>query len=233
MTLDAADAFLRIGAAGACGALIGLERESRNQLAGMRTHALVAAGAAIFTLAGAHGFPDLARGPNVDPMRVAAQIASGIGFIGAGTIIRDRGSVRGITTAAALWTSAAVGLATGAGLWWVTAAGAAVILLVLVGLRPVGNWIASPVRTIDIEYEKGHGTLGPVMQAIRETGGVLEDLDITDADGGSTRNVEIDVRVPEPGDLGDVARELCELPEVIRCTVRSQNGHRVHGARAG
>lgn len=233
MTLDAADAFLRIGAAGACGALIGLERESRNQLAGMRTHALVAAGAAIFTLAGAHGFPDLARGPNVDPMRVAAQIASGIGFIGAGTIIRDRGSVRGITTAAALWTSAAVGLATGAGLWWVTAAGAAVILLVLVGLRPVGNWIGSSVRTIDIEYEKGHGTLGPVMQAIRETGGVLEDLDITDADGGSTRNVEIDVRVPEPGDLGEVARELCELPEVIRCTVRSRNGNRVHAAQAG
>ena len=78
MPLDAAEAFLRIGAAGGCGALIGLERESRNQLAGMRTHALVAAGAAIFTLAGAHGFPDMARGPNVDPMRVAAQIASAI-----------------------------------------------------------------------------------------------------------------------------------------------------------
>jgi putative Mg2+ transporter-C (MgtC) family protein len=233
MALDAAEAFLRIGAAGGCGALIGLERESRNQLAGMRTHALVAAGAAIFTLAGAHGFPDIARGPNVDPMRVAAQIASGIGFIGAGAIIRDRGSVRGITTAAALWTSAAVGLATGAGLWWVAAAGAAVILVVLVGLRPVGAWVAAPVRTIDIEYEKGHGTLGPVMSAIRETGGVLEDLDITDADGGSTRNVEIDVRVPEPADLSEVARELCELPEVIRCSVRSRNGHSVHAARAG
>ena len=116
MQLDAADAFLRIGAAGGCGALIGLERETRNQLAGVRTHALVATGAAIFTLAGAHGFPNLHRGPNVDPMRVAAQIASGIGFIGAGAIIRDRGSVRGITTAAALWTSAAIGLATGAGL---------------------------------------------------------------------------------------------------------------------
>jgi putative Mg2+ transporter-C (MgtC) family protein len=233
VTLEAGEAFLRIGAAGVCGALIGLERESRNQLAGMRTHALVAAGAAIFTLAGAHGFPEIARGPNVDPMRVAAQIASGIGFIGAGTIIRDRGSVRGITTAAALWTSAAVGLATGAGLWWVAAAGAAVILAVLVGLRPLGAWLATPVRTLDIEYEKGHGTLGPVMEAIRETGGVLEDLDITDADGGSTRNVEIDVRVPEPGDLAEVARELCDLPEVRRCTVRGPNGNRVHAARAG
>jgi putative Mg2+ transporter-C (MgtC) family protein len=166
-------------------------------------------------------------------MRVAAQIASGIGFIGAGAIIRDRGSVRGITTAAALWTSAAVGLATGAGLWWVAAAGAVVTLAVLVGLRPVGAWLAAPVRTIDIEYEKGHGTLGPVMEAIRDTGGELEDLDIKDADGGSTRNVEIDVRIPEPGDLGEVARELCELPEVIRCTVRGPNGHRVRATKTG
>jgi putative Mg2+ transporter-C (MgtC) family protein len=231
MPIDAAEAFIRIGAAGGCGALIGLERESRNQLAGMRTHALVAAGAAIFTLAGAHGFPELARGPNVDPMRVAAQIASGIGFIGAGAIIRDRGSVRGITTAAALWTSAAVGLATGAGLWWVAAAGAAVTLLVLVGLRPLGALLAVPVRTLDIEYEKGHGTLGPVMSAIRDTGGVLEDLDISDSDG-SRRHVEIEVRVPAPDDLAEVARELSELPEVSRCTVR-HNGNRVHAAQAG
>ena len=66
-------------------------------------------------------------------MRVAAQIASGIGFIGAGAIIRDRGEVRGVTTPAALWTSAALGLAAGAGLWWVAAAGSVVTLLVLVG----------------------------------------------------------------------------------------------------
>src|SRR3954467_14354605 len=156
MTLDAADAFLRIGAAGACGALIGLERESRNQLAGMRTHALVAAGAAVFTLAGAYGFQDVPRGPNVDPMRVAAQIASGIGFIGAGAIIRDRGSVRGVTTAAALWTSAALGLAAGAGLWWVAVAGAVVTLLILVALRPLSARVLTPfstrLRTIDVEY---------------------------------------------------------------------------------
>lgn len=230
MQLDAADAFLRIGAAGGCGALIGLERETRNQLAGVRTHALVATGAAIFTLAGAHGFPNLHRGPNVDPMRVAAQIASGIGFIGAGAIIRDRGSVRGITTAAALWTSAAIGLATGAGLWWVTAAGAVVTLFVLIGLRPVGARLvaplATPLRTLDIEYEKGHGTLGPVMDAIRETGAELEDLDIRDSDGGSRRSVTIVVRVPEPDDLGELAHGLADIPEVFKCKVREANGRR-------
>jgi putative Mg2+ transporter-C (MgtC) family protein len=222
-SLDAADAFLGIGAAGVCGALIGLERESRNQLAGIRTHALVAAGAAVFTLAGAHGFPDIARGPNVDPMRVAAQIASGIGFIGAGAIIRDRGSVRGITTAAALWTSAALGLACGAGLWWVAAAGATTTLAILVVLRPVRTRLvaplATPVRTIDIEYEKGHGTLGPIMDAIRSAGAELDDLHIHDADGGTTRAVAIDVRLPDPEALADVAQSVGDLEEVNRCVV--------------
>lgn len=226
--LDTADAFLRIGAGGTCGALIGLERESRNQLAGMRTHALVAAGAAIFTLAGAHGFPDLPRGPNVDPMRVAAQIASGIGFIGAGAIIRDRGSVRGVTTAAALWTSAALGLAAGAGLWWVAAAGAAVALVVLVGLRPVQAHlvaqIAAPLRTIDLEYDKGHGTLGPVLKAVRDAGGELDDLTITD--NGTRRTVAVDIRAPDAEALDEVALSLTDLPEVHRCIIRRTPAYR-------
>ena len=229
-TLDAADAFLRISAAGGCGALIGLERETRNQLAGMRTHALVAAGAAVFTLAGAHGFPELARGPNVDPMRVAAQIASGIGFIGAGAIIRDRGSVRGVTTAAALWTSAALGLAAGAGLWWVAVAGVGVTLLVLIGLRPVTARVltpfATPLRTIDVEYQKGHGTMGPLFDAIRDSGAQLDDLNIRDTEEGSKRFVAVDVRVRDPSDLDDVARAVAALPEVEKCTVRRTPDYR-------
>jgi putative Mg2+ transporter-C (MgtC) family protein len=227
---DAAEAFLRIGAAGGVGALIGLERESRNQLAGMRTHALVAAGAAVFTLAGAHGFTDIPRGPNVDPMRVAAQIASGIGFIGAGAIIRDRGSVRGVTTAAALWTSAALGLAAGAGLWWVAVAGAAVTLAVLVGLRPLSTRVltplTTPLRTVDVEYEKGHGTMGPLFEAIREAGAELVDLTIHDSAGGSTRAVAVDVRVRDPSDLDDVASAVEALPEVRHCAVRSTPDYR-------
>jgi putative Mg2+ transporter-C (MgtC) family protein len=228
-TLDVADAFLRIGVAGGCGALIGIERESRNQLAGIRTHALVAAGAAIFTVAGAHGFPDIARGPNVDPMRVAAQIASGIGFIGAGAIIRDRGSVRGITTAAALWTSAALGLAAGAGLWAVAAAGSAITLLVLVGLRPLSSRLvpfATAFRTIDIEYEKGHGTMGPLVDAIRGAGAEIDDLNIHDSHGGSTRTVAVDVRVRDSSDLADVTSALEALPEVERCSIRKRPDYR-------
>jgi putative Mg2+ transporter-C (MgtC) family protein len=236
-TLDAADAFLRIGAAAGCGALIGVERESRNQLAGMRTHALVAAGAAIFTLAGAHGFTDLPRGPNVDSMRVAAQVASGIGFIGAGAIIRDRGSVRGITTAAALWTSAALGLAAGAGVWWAVAAGAVLTLVVLIGLRPVSTRIVAPMasslRTIEVEYEKGHGTLGPVLDAVRGSGTELDDLTITDFEEGRMRRVAIDVRVADLGELDEVVGSLGDLPEVSRCVLRSRADYAPDGDDAG
>jgi putative Mg2+ transporter-C (MgtC) family protein len=225
---DVAETFLRIGAGAGCGALIGFERASRNQLAGIRTHALVAAGAAVFTLAGAFGFPDLPRGPNVDPMRVAAQVASGIGFIGAGAIIRDRGSVRGITTAAALWTSAALGLAAGAGLWWVALAGAVTTLAVLIVLRPLGGVLLAPfasrLRTIDVEYQRGHGTIGPLLEAIREAGADIADLQISDA--GATRAVAVDVRVRDPEVLTDVTRALEALPEVERCVIRRTPDYR-------
>src|SRR3954463_1144743 len=190
------------------------------------THPRTRGRAAVFTIAGAHGFPDLARGPNVDPMRVAAQIASGIGFIGAGAIIRDRGSVRGVTTAAALWTSAALGLAAGAGLWWVAAAGAAITLLVLVALRPLSTPFAIPLRTIDVEYEIGHGTMGPLFEAIRTAGAELDDLSISDSNGGSTRTVAVDVRVRDPSDLDDVTSALAALPEVERCAIRRTPDYR-------
>src|SRR3954447_22299475 len=140
--IDTAHVFFRVAAAGGLGALIGLERESRNQLAGMRTHALVAAGAAVFTVAGAYGFSDIHRGPNVDPMRVAAQIASRIGFIGGGAILREGATVRGVTTAASLWAAAALGLAAGAGLWRAAVIGLAMALVMLVGLRWVSRYIS-------------------------------------------------------------------------------------------
>ena len=84
-----ADLMLRLVVASAAGATLGFEREVRNHAAGIRTHALVALGSALFTIAGAYGFGDLLRAPSIDPARVAAQVASGIGFIGAGAIIRN------------------------------------------------------------------------------------------------------------------------------------------------
>ena len=109
------------------GAIIGFERELQRQPAGFRTHSLVSLGAALFTVVSAYGF----SGDLVDPTRIAAQIVSGIGFIGAGTILQHRGHIRGLTTAASLWSVAAIGTAAGAGLYIVAIVGTLLILVVL------------------------------------------------------------------------------------------------------
>jgi putative Mg2+ transporter-C (MgtC) family protein len=109
------------------GAIIGFERELHRQPAGFRTHSLVSLGAALFTVVSAFGF----TGPTVDPTRIAAQIVSGIGFIGAGTILQYRGHIRGLTTAASLWSVAAIGTAAGAGLFVVAITGSILILVIL------------------------------------------------------------------------------------------------------
>ena len=109
------------------GAIIGFERELHRQPAGFRTHSLVSLGAALFTVVSAFGF----TGATVDPTRIAAQIVSGIGFIGAGTILQYRGHIRGLTTAASLWSVAAIGTAAGAGLFVVAITGSILILVIL------------------------------------------------------------------------------------------------------
>jgi len=116
---------LRLALALALGALVGLEREYHLQPAGFRTHGLVALGAALFTLISAYAFPD------ADPTRIAAQIVTGIGFIGAGTILHHRGSVRGLTTAASLWAVAAIGMTAGAGLAVLALVGTGLVLVAL------------------------------------------------------------------------------------------------------
>jgi putative Mg2+ transporter-C (MgtC) family protein len=121
------DLALRLTAGLVLGAVIGFERELHRQPAGFRTHSLVSLGAALFTVVSAFGF----SGSLVDPTRIAAQIVSGIGFIGAGTILQYRGHIRGLTTAASLWSVAAIGTAAGAGLYVVAVVGTVLILVIL------------------------------------------------------------------------------------------------------
>lgn len=150
---------IRLTAGLLLGAVIGFERELHRQPAGFRTHSLVALGAALFTIVSAYGF----SGPLVDPTRIAAQIVSGIGFIGAGTILQHRGNIRGLTTAASLWSVAAIGTAAGAGMIIMAVIGTLLILVVLavldrieafatrrLRLPPEGN-TTSPHRTQEVE----------------------------------------------------------------------------------
>ena len=124
------------------GAAIGFEREMHRQPAGFRTHSLVALGSALFTIISAYGF----AGSIVDPTRIAAQIVSGIGFIGAGTILQHRGNIRGLTTAASLWAVAAIGMAAGAGLLALALIGTLLILVVLSLLDNVEDFVRRRLR---------------------------------------------------------------------------------------
>jgi putative Mg2+ transporter-C (MgtC) family protein len=131
--------ILRLLVSAVLGSLVGLEREWLNWVAGLRTHMLVCVGSTLLMIVSAFGFADILGNERVmlDPSQVAAQVVSGIGFLGAGTIILRREVVRGLTTAASLWSVAAVGLAVGGGLYLAAIWGTALILVILAGIKPL------------------------------------------------------------------------------------------------
>ena len=146
------DLSVRLIVAAALGLAVGFEREIHGHPAGLRTHMLVASGSALFTVLSAYGFRDFA-GSNpaaIDPTRIAAQIVSGIGFLGAGAILKDGIVIRGLTTAASLWATSAVGMAAGAGEY--------VIAAVATGTILVSLW---PINAL---AERLHGTAAPEVQ---------------------------------------------------------------------
>ena len=136
------DLSLRLLIAAALGAAVGAERELHNHPAGMRTHLLVSLGSAIFTVLSIYGFGPLDR-PGTDPSRVAAQIVSGIGFLGAGAILKEGASIRGLTTAASLWATAAIGLAAGAGQHLLGVVGTVIVLVSLWPLSRLSDRLRS------------------------------------------------------------------------------------------
>jgi len=136
--------LIRLAVATAAGTAVGVEREMRDQAAGLRTHILVSVGSCLFTLVGVYGFTAFeASKSSIDPSRVAAQIVTGIGFLGAGAIIRQGITVRGLTTAASLWIMAAIGMAVGVGMYWATGFAVLFTLISLWGLRPFRRWLHS------------------------------------------------------------------------------------------
>jgi putative Mg2+ transporter-C (MgtC) family protein len=210
--LGVIDLIARVVLSALVGALVGYERERRSQSAGARTHSLAAVGAAAFTIVGGYGFDDAAAA-GADPTRVAAQVATGIGFIGAGAILRQGSSVRGLTTAATLWLVAAVGVAAGAGMYLlvVTTGIVAFVILIPPHLRPTHPY------TLEIEYDRGHGTLGPLLHELRESAGEhVELVDIEDDEDTPRRLVSFRVHLRKPGELSEAIEALRDRPEVRR-----------------
>jgi putative Mg2+ transporter-C (MgtC) family protein len=152
--------ILRLAVAAVLGGLVGLERERLEWAAGMRTHALVSLGSALFMVVSIFGFSDILNERHVilDPSRVAAQVASGIGFIGAGTIIFRREVVKGLTTAASVWAVAAVGLAVGGGMFLAAGSATLLALALLILAKPLKARIypgRKEARRVRLVVERG------------------------------------------------------------------------------
>jgi putative Mg2+ transporter-C (MgtC) family protein len=147
------DNLFRLALAAALGGVIGFERELREREAGLRTHMLVCLGSSLFTIVSAYGFHDfLVAGGQIvraDPTRIAAQVVTGIGFLGAGAIIRQGVSIRGLTTAATLWVSAAIGIACGAGYFPGAVLGTIITVLALWPIRVLSYRVLQEIRPFE------------------------------------------------------------------------------------
>ncbi|MEU8591184.1 MgtC/SapB family protein [Streptomyces sp. NPDC048664] len=238
---DFAVAFVLSGA-------IGAEREIRQKAAGLRTYTIVGIGAALFTQVSAYGFADVLRTGQVvlDPSRVAAQIVVGLGFIGAGLIFVQHGSVRGLTTAASVWLTAAVGTAAAAGLPLLAALTTAAYFVVSYLLAPLLHRLprlrAAPIR-YRVSYLEGAGALRELVRQVSRSGfSVVELVTLgrvesygrirplgpqapgpapapAPADAEADRTVEILLTVEGIGDTRELTARLVAVPGVLACSL--------------
>ncbi|TCK62863.1 MgtC/SapB family protein [Curtobacterium sp. PhB136] len=178
--------------------LIGLERQLRSKSAGMRTQTIVGTASALMLLVSKYGFSDvLVEGHVVlDPSRVAAQIVSGVGFLGAGLILTRRGAVRGLTTAASVWETAAIGMAAGAGLWLLALVVTALHFVVVFGYTALIRALprsSDTSLTLDVVYDAGRGVLPRVLALVTAGGWHVGRLvqQESDRDGATAVRLEV------------------------------------------
>ena len=214
-----ADITIRLLVAAALSGAIGAERELRERVAGLRTHMLVGVGAALFTLVSAYAWGDFvfdrSRGTIFDPTRVAAQIVSGIGFLGAGAILRQGLSVRGLTTAAGLWVAAAIGMAAGAGFY---VAAVVTTAIALVGLGPFRwvetllNRVGGEAGVLEVDLPPNQ-PFTPVLVHLRERRVRVSGLDLEAED--DRRQLRIEVELPRSTSGRALVEELLAMDEVV------------------
>jgi putative Mg2+ transporter-C (MgtC) family protein len=203
-------------------ALIGLEREIRQKNAGLRTHTLVGVGAALFVLISKYGFSDvLVPGEVVlDPSRVAAQIVTGVGFLGAGLIFVRRDSVRGLTTAAAIWVTAAVGAASGAGLFVLAIMTTAIYFVVAVVFPMLTRRLphsSTAVSMIQVRYPDGRGVLRHLLHVATELGFAIDEVATEAVDHRGIDDpelVEVTLHVHGKTSVNELAAAFSDIDDV-------------------
>jgi putative Mg2+ transporter-C (MgtC) family protein len=214
-SLTLAEELWRVVVAAGLGGAIGLERELREREAGFRTHLLVSVGSCLFTLVSAYGFSEFRSGA-VDPTRIAAQIVTGIGFLGAGAIIRQGFSVRGLTTAATLWVVAAIGMASGAGYFSAAVITTALVLVSLWPLRILAFRMMTRFRPetdrLIVQLPTGESP-APLIEKLESLGGSLQSLEV--GHEHDRRTVLVDVTLPPKADAPAIVSQISQLEHVL------------------
>ena len=207
--------ILHIIIAALLGGIIGLEREYRAKEAGFRTHFLVALGSALFMVVSQYGFAEILRHPGVslDPSRVAAQVVSGIGFLGAGTILREGLNIKGLTSSAIIWAAAALGLAIGAGFIFPAFATLLFYVFALIYLEKVEEkyFPAERAKHLNLVFENKRIDLDALTKLICANGLIIMSTDITRILGQKHLSIAFSVRVPPSLDIFSLTDKIKQI----------------------
>lgn len=211
------DVTARLFVAFILGGLIGLERERQERAAGLRTVTMVSLGSCLFTLVSAYGFE------RTDPSRVAAQIVTGIGFLGAGTIFMRRDLVRGLTTAATIWATAAVGMAAGLGQYFPAFLTTLMVLIVLMVLKPVERrfFRRHNEATLSISVGRRPDSLAYVQHTLRVLGAETKSIHFQESDD-NTDTVQFHLEIPHDRSPEQILQQVRGLEGVKRVSIAQQ-----------
>lgn len=217
--MPATELITRLLLAALLGSLIGLERERLHWVAGLRTHMLVCVGSTLFMIVSAYGFAGVLGQANVtlDPSRVAAQVVSGIGFLGAGTILLRQEIVRGLTTAASLWAVAAIGLAVGGGLYLAAVSTTVLILAILVGLKPLERRLMirrQQYQPLVLRIDARMTSQADIEAALVKGGMGFQHVEARPGNGPAQQELHLVIRAGSAEEIAEVTRYLAALPGV-------------------
>jgi putative Mg2+ transporter-C (MgtC) family protein len=206
---------VRILLAALMGGLVGLERETVNRPAGFRTHILVCVGSSLMMIISNSMYFMFTSG-DADPGRIAAQVVSGIGFLGAGTILREGATIKGLTTAASLWAIAGIGLAVGAGLYPAAVITTLVVFLTLALLNRVEVWVAAKkrYRQISIRIADVPGQIGAIGTVLGKLRINIKRIEFKEIESSKEALLTLLIETPPYLDMGSVIIEISALPGV-------------------
>jgi len=227
-TISYYEISIRLAAALILGGLVGLEREIGNHSAGFRTHILVCMGSALITLLSIYGFSAFVYEPNVrtDPARLTAQIVSGIGFLGAGTIMRTGANVSGLTTAASLWVVAAIGIGVGAGFYFAAGLATILVLISLFLLNKLEKTIRRPgkYREFTICMLDRPGILSSIMVNLKKNGVEAIKFRMESQEENKVQ-VSMNVKLSKPAKLQNTVEGIAAIKDVISIEVNQSVIH--------